>query len=353
MNKGMSLQQLAAEIEKVEAGKMDYVVPTMKMEMQNGNSILLDRGDDSREAFTVGEVAHEQIGSRLGIPRDYYKRMRAEAPELLDRNVNNWLKQTPERRLVRTYNGHVRAFLSDRYKPRENYALASVALPIFHQTKNLEVMSANLSERNMHIKVISHELEGEVKIGQFVKAGVCIRNSEVGLGASEISLFVYVLACMNGMIRENSMRSFHVGKRIAAGSETEIGHYSPETIEADNHAWLLQVRDNLRYAFDRTKFDEELVKFRAAAYNMLNPSKINETIEDVTKRFNLTQTDGEGILARLMVGGDYSQWGLSNAVTNLANDVVDYEKATDLEKIGGKIIDLNRDEWRQVSRLAA
>lgn len=356
MNKGISITELAAQIEAIERGKKDLVVPSTKMRMQDGRKLIVGTNGD-REDFKISQLAHEQIGARLKIPREYYKRMQTEAPDLLDHNVNKWLADKPEKRLVRTFDGNVRAVLSDRFKPKENYKVLENALPFIVDPANqIEIMSSNLSEKQMFVKVISHKLEGEVRVGQIVKGGFSLRNSEVGCGAFDMSLFVLTLACMNGMLRENSMKEYHVGGRIKADendNEEGIGIYSAETIAADSHAFGLKVRDTLAHALNRQKFDEELVKFRFAAENPLNTKYVSETIEDVTKRYNLNQDEGKDVLSRLLQGGDFTQWGLSCAITNLAGDIKDYDRSTDLERIGGQIIDMPRSDWRELSRLAA
>lgn len=356
MQKSLSIVELAQQLEKIENEKRDYVVPSTKMSMVNGRDLMIEETG----MFNLSPLAHEQIGARLNIPREYYKRMQEAQPDLLDQNVNTWLQAKPERRFIRTYDGNVRAVLSDRYKPKENYAVASVLLPVLHQAKDVEVMSAQLTEKNMHIKVISHNLVGELQVrqgehhvGSVLKGGISIRNSEVGCGAYDLSLFIYVVQCMNGMIREHSMKSYHIGKRMEVGDNEEIGFYSREAIEADSKAFILKVRDTLQFAFDKKKFDEELEVFHRAAANPMNTKAISESIEDVTKRFSLTIGEGKEVLSRLLVANDFSQWGLANAVTNLANDVTDYERATELERVGGRIIDLNPTDWRVVNRMAA
>ena len=68
--------------------------------------------NDSKNVSTllgVGEIAHRQIGSALGIPAKYYDKMRAENPELLAQNVNSWFTMTPQKRMVRTLDGNARA----------------------------------------------------------------------------------------------------------------------------------------------------------------------------------------------------------------------------------------------------
>jgi hypothetical protein len=42
------------------------------------------------------------------------------------------------------------------------------------------------------------------------------------------------------------------------------------------------------------------------------------------------------------------QW----AVTRLAQDAENYDRASDLERLGGRIIELPRSEWRQLAEAA-
>ena len=64
-------------------------------------------------------------------------------------------------------------------------------------------------------------------------------------------------------------------------------------------------------------------------------------------------TDGkltqESILPHLIRGGDISQYGLVNAVTRASQDVECYDRATQLEYVGGDILSLSGNQWKDVS----
>jgi hypothetical protein len=38
-----------------------------------------------------------------------------------------------------------------------------------------------------------------------------------------------------------------------------------------------------------------------------------------------------------------------NAVTNLANDTESYDRATELEFLGGQVLDLNPSQWERIA----
>ena len=69
-------------------------------------------------------------------------------------------------------------------------------------------------------------------------------------------------------------------------------------------------------------------------------------------KLNLNQGEQSDVLRHLIEGGDLSRWGLANAVTRSSHDVKDYDRATELERVGGKVIDLATSEWQQVAEAA-
>ena len=52
------------------------------------------------------------------------------------------------------------------------------------------------------------------------------------------------------------------------------------------------------------------------------------------------------MLRHLITAGDLSGYGLVNAVTHYSQDVDDYDRATEFESLGGKLIELPAPEWK-------
>lgn len=349
MQSGMSLAALQAEIERVEDAKRDYVADTRQLSLvaeapnEAPRLVVGDVGE-----FPLTELAEEQIGDRVGIPRKYYQRMRAEAPDLLMANVNGWFSRTPERRMVRTLDGHARAFLSDRFRPRDNSLVAGAALPTLLEQDGISIRSASITERHLYIQAVNARIEGQVGVGDVVQAGVCISNSEVGCGAVRVEPLLFRLVCLNGMITAVAMRKNHVGGRVQFGDNDDavVEWLATETLEADNRAFFLAVRDVVRGAFDNIKFDEQLSRLRDAAADAVSPLAIEPVVTDVTKRFALTDDERKGVMGEWIRSGDLTRYGLANALTRQAHDAARYERAVEFERAGNGIIELPRSDWR-------
>lgn len=117
----------------------------------------------------------------------------------------------------------------------------------------MEVMSCEVTENRMYIKIVNHRLEMAC-VGDIVQAGVVISNSEVGLGAVSVQPLVYTLACSNGMVI-NSLgeRKTHVG-RAAKVLDDGFLLYSDETKEAEDKAFMLKLRDTTLAAIEEARF---------------------------------------------------------------------------------------------------
>mgnify|MGYP006914989893 CR=1 FL=1 len=104
--------------------------------------------------------------------------------------MNSWFADKPSSYMVRSMDygaGQVaRALLSERYRRIDNMEIATAVLPLFAGSDQYEVMSCEVTENRLYLKVVNHRLEMEVRRGDIVQAGVMISNSEVGLGAVSI-----------------------------------------------------------------------------------------------------------------------------------------------------------------------
>ena len=65
-----------------------------------------------------------------------------------------------------------------------------------------------------------------------------------------------------------------------------------------------------------------------------------KSVELLADKFQLTENERGDILRQLFMGGDNSRYGLVNAVTAASKIAKSYERATDLERIGGEILSM-------------
>jgi len=354
MKNGRSLVSLAQELERQLGSKKDLVVPSQLLRHatnDDGNTGLVIEEISGPASYGITSLARRQLAEKLKIPFAYFERMRQEQPTLLDRNVNTWLQSEDERRMIRTLDGRVRAVLSDRYRRLDNFDLAESVLPILQQLPEVKFESVELTETRMYLKVVTPRLRYEMAPGDVVQAGVVITNSEVGQGTLSVQPLIYRLVCRNGLIAwDRTLRKTHVGRTQGAQDEG-IAVYQDDTLRADDKAFFLKVRDVVQAAVSETTFRQIAQKMQKTLHIPLVGDPV-KTVEVLANRYDLTDTERSGVLRHLITQGDLSGYGLVNAVTHYSQEVEDYDRATDFELLGGKLIELPSDEWKGLAQAA-
>ena len=359
MKDGLTITEMAAEIERQAAVKSDFMVNPQALEMESmgGPPMLrvLENGVDQTEPLAIQETAHRQIGAHLGIPWKYYEKMLQEEPGLLSYNVNHWLhKGEAVPRMLRTLDGKARAFLSNRYWPIDNLEIAATVLPLIMEMQGARFESTQVTPNYMYIKVVNPRLTGEVRLGDVVQSGIVISNSETGLGAVNVQPLVYRLACLNGMVVNDSRvstRRNHVGR--ANSLDENFALYSRETLEADSKAFMLKIQDSVKAAVDEARFAKVLDTMKESTQAKLDTRNIPALVKLTSSNFSLTDAEGKGVLQHLLEGADYTLYGLANAVTRYSQDVEDYDRASKLEAIGYDVMTMSPAMLRQINHASA
>ena len=368
MKTGKTLVELAQEIARQQESKKDFVAPAPALKLVSNGKSDMDLGNGI--VMPVGNIAHEQIAEKMGIPKKYYDRMRDEAPALLDSNVNHWLR-TPqkdekgnvrpfEKYMIRTLDGKVRALLSDKYRPLDNADCAEAILPVLLEL-DLLIMSCEITERHLFIKAVDRRIERDIPNGAKMGNGhtifdtlspaITIRNSEVGFAAFSVMCGVWTKQCTNlATFAERSVRKYHVGAR-QAGDSASYELLSEQTRRLTDAATWAQSRDVVKAAFDRARFDALVEESILPATQDKIPN-VEKVIEVAAKKFSFTEGERGSVLQHLIEGGDLTRYGLSAAITRAAEDLPDYDRASDFEKLGGQVIELNRNQWKEIAQAA-
>ena len=346
------MPEVLTELKRQNESKHDYISPAGSISLWDDGQTLSMRSSVSQELFGTTDLFHRQIGSALSIPAKYYDLMRTQKPELLAENVNSWLKSREQNYMIRSMDygsGRVaRAFLSDRYRRIDNMEVASAILPLFAGKEEMEVISCEVTMSRLYLKILNKRLEAEVVPGDFVQAGVVISNSEVGLGAVSVQPLVYRLVCSNGMVcNEFGERKAHVG-RAAKGLEDSFGIYTDETMEAEDRAFMLRLRDTTLAAIEEARFTQIVGRLQDSTHAKIT-GRIQDVVELTGKAYDLSQPEQDNILNYLISGGDLSLYGLSNAITRASQDVDSYDRATSLEGIGWQVATMEPARWKEIN----
>jgi hypothetical protein len=354
MKYGRSLTSLAEELERQLKTKLDMIVPTPLMHHQTatgGTTSITVETPDGVKSFGTTDAFRRQLADKLKIPFAYFERMRTEQPDLLDRNVDTWLHDEPEQRLVRTLDGQARAFLSDRYRRLDNYDLLQHVFPILRQLPDARFDSVELTPSRMYLKVVTPRVQFEMQPGDIVQAGVVVSNSEIGQGMLSVQQLIFRCKCRNGLIvPDRALRKTHVG-RLAEASSDEVTLFKDDTLAADDQAFFLKVRDVVQAAVSEATFVAAAEKMRRTLGIQIKGDPV-KAVEVLSTRYLFNEQERAGVLRSLIAEADLTGYGLVNAVTGYAQEVDDYDRSTELEAVAGRMIEQTNAEWAALAEAA-
>ena len=378
MKQGRTLTDLAGELDRQKAAKRDFIIHTkqaqvLPMEDLEKNakwlSMILpvagENGETKAEQFPVSPHSLRQIGQRLNIPAKYVDRLAADHPDMLAYNINGLFSREPEMRMIRTLDGTMRAFMSNRYRIMDNYDLLEAVLPGLIEA-DAEILSCEVTDSHLYVKALHPTLKAEipppegVKMGDGkhtffidnIQAGLTLRNSEIGQGRLGVQPASFTKRCTNwASFKDHEYSKFHLGARQDGGGKDAWEMFSDDTKRLSDAALWHQVRDIVTAAMDGSAFAKIVEKLTSARGDLIERDPV-KCVEILADKNALGEADKVGILQHLIRGGDLSRYGLSNAVTRMAEDAENYERATELETLGGTIIELPRSEWQVMAKAA-
>lgn len=346
--------RLAKELDRQLATKRDLIADTRRLQLvgtlaeDNESAVIRTAlafdGEEGVEEVPIRPHAAQQIATHLKVPWKLYDRLDHDHPDLLTNLVNGLLHREPTKRMVRLLDGQMRAFVSDRYRRLDNFDLmANVVLPVLDEHPDMSIVSWSLSETRLYIKTtLPRELE--VRVGDPVRAGVIVSNSEVGAGSVVVAPYTEVLACMNGAVHmEYGKRRHHVGRRIDVDDEAAYELYSDLTMQLDDAAFWSKCADLMRAAANEVVFESIINDMRELA-GIPIPAAPVEAIKVLAQKHNLTQGEEEMSLTNLIAGGDRTAWGYFNAITATAKATSDPDRRFDLERLAGTTL-MVPEEW--------
>ena len=163
---------------------------------------------------------------------------------------------------------------------------------------------------------------------------------------------VFRLVCTNGLIAPFHMDGnhikYHKGRKLYAYSKSyEVNVDEIKTL--DNEPYFNQVRqDLLNIANNNAYFTNQIAAMRRTREVLLHDVTAEALIKVIGKELLLTKAEQDMVKKHYLANADHSQYGLLNAVTRASQDIQDYNRATELERIGGDILFMNRNMMESI-----
>lgn len=264
---------------------------------------------------------------------------------------------------MRTLDGNMRAFLSRSYRTIDNFDFANAVLEVAGKFP-VEVQSCEVTESRLYIKVVRTDMEKVIgykegwRMGQDhnlfnrLRPAAVFSNSEIGAGALWFRPAIFTKECTNLAVwEEESFQKVHLGKKGDAGEAGFWEVLSDKTKALSDAALWSQVKDLAAASLGGQFFERQVEALEGATKDAIRGDVV-KTVEITAKTYQLNEGERKGILDHLIKGGDLSRYGLHSAITRFSQDVPDYDRASELERLGGRIIELKPNEWERLAEAA-
>lgn len=282
--------------------------------------------------------ALQQICSRADMPWKYAQKLMESTKAgwgtpLVAHNLNEIYKRSNSRYLLRSINGELRGFLSDRYKRKDSKPLVEAFAKGCADTGAVPINGYG-TDTKVGLTAVLPKIYEPVP-NEPISFGAHWENSDYGNGRHTISGFIDRAWCANGLIMSAGFSEVHLGKRL----EDSV-FLSEQTHQLDTMATASAIIDVVKNSLSYEMIQIFCETVKKAHEQKIDPAK---AIKHLAKQLN--KGEAQMVLDKFnspdieMLPPGNSTWRLSNAISWVAgNEIEDAERQMELLKIAGAVL---------------
>lgn len=315
---------------------------TLALYCSNNQTTLAKYRNDKSEPVrekTFNSYAFSQFCSKMGVPAQYLlKCMKEGYTELAEQNLNTWVDDYGGSLLIREYEDKIRGVLSARYSPFDTPQILDVVNDTT-RGMGLKVKGYYMSEERFHARLIQTDtmnIDGEDLFG-----GIQIDSSDVGRSALTVNFFIFKQICTNGLCISRGKGNLFTQKHINICTDDFREELSASI------KLLPELVAEYTATIKRAMLANNIVTIGSNDVSKLIQRELGKTegrdklVQELIDRLKAkTRLTDEGVEKVLRVATDkysYSDWGMINAITEVAQDYT-LERRIELEKIAANIL---------------
>jgi hypothetical protein len=280
-----------------------------------------------------------QVAERAGIPGTYLNRLLAKpyGPELVIENLTTiFQKEEPSKYLFRSVGEQVRGVLSDSFRRMDSRPIIEAFAAECAGIGAVPVEGIGGDLRWSLRAILPMVFQPSTKPGseEYIAFGLALTNSDFGVGALSLRLFMLRVWCSNMALLNENLRQVHLGKRLADNIE-----FSQKTYELDTQTQVSAVKDIIRGSLSPDKINESVALIGKALDEKISPKNAWEALPkqgllkgEVAK---VREIFNDGGVEELPPGTTVAR--LSNAISWFAKEQKP-ERRIELEAVAGNIL---------------
>lgn len=320
----------------------DAIISANKLHFDtSGERLLIGWADESRtlHRHALGQLVEKtHVGIR---PFDHW--MRPAKTEKNPDGGEQWerelaahvLEQTYQHRtgrhLLRSINGEVRGFMSDKYRRLDVLPILSAVVQEAREAGAVAI-NATTSDIQTSFKMVIPEII-EAYPGEFGAYGFEFVNSDYGARMVMIRIFWLRPACLNGAVLSRQLGQVHLGRAIP--DEIEL---SVKTMELDTETMVSAARDVTKSILLPETVTNTIDLIKVQAGTEVSWQAVEKKLTSALSKGDLKLVkdyfEGEDVINLPPVR---SNWRAAQALGFMAK-TADGDRKIDLEELAGKLI---------------
>lgn len=329
------LYDKAAAIEAECSDELLHHVTLDKMAMycDGGRFYTKFKSDETGKVMKRGFSEHSfsQLCTKLEVPANYMIACaRKGNPSLAEDNLNSWLGTYNRSLLLRLYKDRIRGVLSDRYSKFDTTGVIDV-LSDCTRGMGLKVKGYYLNEERFHARLIQEERMNVN--GEDLFAGIQVDSSDVGRSVLSVCFFIYKQVCTNGLC-------------ISKG---DANLFTQRHVNICSDDFRLGLKESLKCLPTLIAEYAGIIESCAQSYKIVNgairhdelkeftDTELQKLILSIRNKTRLPEDGAQKVIALSQSTYGFSDWGVINAITEVAQDYT-LERRIELERTAGGLL---------------
>jgi hypothetical protein len=300
-------------------------------------------GEDGRPMeMSAHPWAMQQICSRADVPWKYAQHLMAKEREgwgtpLVAHNLNEIYRRSTSKFLLRSHEGQLRGFLSDRYKRLDSRPLVEAFAKASNDAGAIPINGYG-TDTKVGLTAVLPKIYEPVP-NEPISFGVHWENSDYGNGRHIIHGFIDRAWCANGCIMSIGFAQVHLGRKLEDSlilSDRTHQLDTMTTASAIMDVVKQTLSDEMIQVFCNTVKDAHEQQIDPAkALQLLSKQMTKGEVQMVTDKFNSPDVE--------MLPPGNTTWRLSNAISWVAgHDIEDTERQLEMMKIAGAVLTMKQ-----------
>jgi len=316
-------------------------VPQLLLDVADQTSVSLHR-HALGQMCVKGNIPTKYLRELVGSPNQALR----EAGLMLLRVHYGDTERSDGRYLLRSVDGELRGFLSDRYRRLDSRPLLETFAASCASLGAVPVEGTVGSTRiamKAYMPVVYEPIPGE-----FVLIGLEWANSDFGNGTHSLRISLLRLWCTNGCTFQDAIRDIHLGRRL----DDDVA-YSQRTYDLDTEAARSVMGDVIAHHLSPDAIDKTMSAIGAAHETTISRDSFAKTVRKALGKGDslrvLDAFDNDNDVEHLPTGGP-TLWRASNALSWIAGQTQDGDRSLAMNRMAGKLIE---DHLGSVTSVAA